>query len=125
MFSDKNLCELSEQFLNHIVKLLNIFSHVLDEIVPVLPQSKPSLPNLPSATNLSPLKRRKSDMGDKAKIISPMKTPEKDDKGEKRDTKLNSMGHFASIPHYMKIYELLKIAYNNYKVNYYLRLKIG
>lgn len=62
-------------------------------------------------------------MGDKTKIISPLKTPEKDDKGEKRDAKFNCMGHFASIPHYMKIYELLKIAYNNYKVNFYLKLK--
>lgn len=115
MFSDKNLSNLSEQFLCHIVKMLNIFSHIVDEVIPVLPQTK-TLPNLPSASNLSPLKRRKSDLGDKNKATSPIKSPEKDDKPEKKDFKLNSMGSFVHLSHYMKIHDLLKIAYANYKV---------
>lgn len=117
MFSDNSLSTLTEQFFVHILKLLNIFCHVLDEIVPTHPQSKPVLPHLPSATNLSPLKRRKSDLGEKAKSISIGKSIEKDEKSEKRTEsfKANLMGFFANSPHYLKIYELLKTAYTNYK----------
>lgn len=116
MFTDRNLSNVAETFLTHIVKLLNIFSHVMEDIIPTPPQVK-ALSNLPSASNLSPLKRRKSDLGDKAKVLSPVKSPEKDDKGEKKDVK-NSLGNFVNIPHYMKIYELIKVAYNNYKVSF-------
>lgn len=117
MLSDKNLSSVAESFLNHIVKLLNIFSHVIEEVIPTPPQVK-TLPNLPSASNLSPLKRRKSDLGDRGKVLSPVKSPEKEDRTEKKDIKTNSLGNFVNIPHYMKIYELVKVAYNNYKVMY-------
>lgn len=118
IFSDKTLVDLSEQFLNHIVKLLNIFAHVLDEVVPHLPQSKTVLPNLPAPSSLSPIKRRKSDLSEKSRILSQAKGTDKDDKSERKSdsVKVNSMGYFVSIPHYMKIYELLRTAYNNYKV---------
>lgn len=119
MFSDKNLSNLAEMFLTHVVKLLNIFSHILDEVTPIPPQAK-TLPNLPSASNLSPLKRRKSDLGEKTKVLSPIKSPEKEDKTEKKDVKVNSVGGFVNIPHYMKMYEITKVAYTNYKASYLL-----
>lgn len=120
IFSDKTLIELSEALLCHVMKLLNIFHHVLDEIIPALPQSKPVLPALPTASSLSPIKRRKSDL-DKSKLVSPGKLVESSDKSDKKGDgiKTNTMGYFANVPHYMKIYDLLKSAYSNYKVCYY------
>lgn len=104
------------------MKLLNIFHHVLDEIVPVAPPPPTKLGNLPTTaanTLSSPIKRRKSD-ADRGKLVSPgrlVETPEKSGKGETAAaTKANAMGYFANAPHYMKIYELLKSAYTNYKV---------
>ncbi|XP_017781525.1 PREDICTED: huntingtin [Nicrophorus vespilloides] len=111
LFADKTLAQMSEVFLVHVIKMLNIFSHIIDESVPNLPQNK--LPNLPSTSNLSPIKRKKSDLGEK-KILSPSKTPDKEDK--KVDSKVNAMGYFANSPHYMKFYDILKVAYNNYKI---------
>lgn len=115
IFTDKTLGELCEAFLTHIMKLLNIFHHVLDEITPVLPQNKPVLANLPTANSLSPIKRKKSDV-EKGKLVSPGKlveTPERKDNA----IKTNAMGYFANMPHYMKVYDLLKSAYTNYKVS--------
>lgn len=122
MFTDKTLSTLTEQFFIHILKLLNVFTHVIDEIVPTLPQNKPVLPNLPTPSTLSPIKRRKSDLGERSKTISPGKVPEKDDKSEKKNenTKSNLMGYFITTPHYLKIYELLRTSYTNYKVGFTL-----
>ncbi|KAK4875471.1 hypothetical protein RN001_011893 [Aquatica leii] len=119
MFHDTHLSNLIEQFFNHTLKLLNVFYHVIEEITPVQLQNKPVLPNLPTASTLSPIKRRKSDFGDKYKIISPGKSLDKEDKPEKKmeNVKLNVMGHFANVPHYLKIYELLKTAHSNYKTS--------
>ncbi|KAF5303786.1 hypothetical protein FQR65_LT08121 [Abscondita terminalis] len=118
MFHDIHLSNYIEQFFNHTLKLLNIFYHVIEEIAPIQIQ-KPVLPNLPTASTLSPIKRRKSDFGDKYKIITPGKNLDKEDKHERKmeNTKLNLMGYFASSSHYLKIYELLKTAYSNYKTS--------
>lgn len=123
MYSDVCLPDITEQFLIHIIRLLNVFSHVIDETTPVIPQSKPVLQNIPAASSLSPIKRRsKSDASDlKIKSVPIVKhTPDKEDKSERdrreRDSKSNAMGYFASSTHYMKLYEILRMAYTNYKV---------
>lgn len=118
MFSDKYLAELSETFLYHVLKLLSVFHHILDEVAPVLPQNKPVLPTLPTTSSLSPIKRKKSDL-DKSKMISPGKLIEKNDKAERKGegVKTNAAGYFANAPHYMKLYEILRTAYSNYKVS--------
>ncbi|XP_018571399.1 huntingtin [Anoplophora glabripennis] len=114
MFTNNTYCEISEQYLTHIIKLLNIFHHVLSEITPVNPQSKVVLPNLPTATSLSPLKRRKSDL-DK-KVLSGKF--EKDEKTEKKETsKLNSLGSFVTFPHYLKLFDMLRSSFMNYKIS--------
>lgn len=65
MYSDTCLQEITEQFLHHLIRLLNIFSHIIEETIPILPPNKPVLPNLPPASALSPIKRRsKSDASD-------------------------------------------------------------
>jgi huntingtin len=93
------------------MKLLNILHYVLDDMIPTQPQSKPVLANLSTS---SPIKRRKSDL-DK-KILSPIKTPERDDKDKKDNTRPNTIGTFVHLPHYLRIYDILRQAYTNYKV---------
>lgn len=111
MFANENFIDLSEQFLCHIVKLLNIFHHVLNDFLPVHPQAKAALPNLPLS---SPLKRRKSDL-DKRSLVA-TKT-DKDEKIDKRDgIKTVTMGTFSTSSHYLKIFDILKSAFINYKV---------
>ena len=39
-------------------RVLNVFSHVIDELIPGPPQIKTSLPSLPQAPSLSPMKRK-------------------------------------------------------------------
>lgn len=39
-------------------RVLNVFAHVIDELVPGPPQIKASLPSLPQAPSLSPIKRK-------------------------------------------------------------------
>lgn len=39
-------------------RLLNAFAHVIDEQTPCAPQLKASLPSLPNAPSLSPIKRK-------------------------------------------------------------------
>uniref|UniRef100_A0A1Y1K0T3 Huntingtin n=1 Tax=Photinus pyralis TaxID=7054 RepID=A0A1Y1K0T3_PHOPY len=116
MFTDEHLSNLTEQFFVHILKLLNIFYHVIEEISPHHVQSKPVLGNLPTST-LSPIKRRKSDLGEKYKSITQGRNADKEDKLDKKleNVKLNLMGQFANLPHYLKLYDLLKTSYSNYK----------
>ena len=38
--------------------MLNVFAHVIDELVPGPPQIKTGLPSLPQAPSLSPIKRK-------------------------------------------------------------------
>lgn len=114
MFSDDKFSKLTEHYLGHMMKLLNILHFILDESFPPNHlQSKPVLPNLVSS---SPIKRRKSDL-DK-RILSPMKIQEKEDK----DNKPNTISSFVHLPHYMKIYEILRAAYTNYKVQFIFHL---
>lgn len=73
IYHDHNFGLITEQLLNHVVKLLNIFTHVLDEVVPQNPSSKSTLPSLPNAPTLSPIKRKPKTEIEKTKLISPGK----------------------------------------------------
>jgi hypothetical protein len=52
------LSSCAELLLLHVVRTLNIFVHILEEVVPTVPTPKPSLPSLPTAPSLSPIKRK-------------------------------------------------------------------
>ncbi|CAH0556043.1 unnamed protein product [Brassicogethes aeneus] len=110
MFEHDYVTEKCELYFSHVIKLLNIFHHVINDLHPSVATSKTVLPSLPSASNLSPIKRRKSDLDKKMILLS-----EKDDKVEKSG-RLNVIAAFAHLPHYLKIYEVLKSSYTNYKV---------
>ncbi|XP_066998979.2 huntingtin [Anabrus simplex] len=123
ILKDKQLSSAAEQLLVHVVRTLNIFVHVLEESTPSIPTPKPSLPSLPTATSLSPIKRKSKNTADasgesRPRGVSPVKiASEKEDKPEeKRSSRGAAMGFFASSPHYMKIYDIVRSAYTNYKI---------
>ncbi|CAH1155948.1 unnamed protein product [Phaedon cochleariae] len=114
MFGNSPLRDVSESLLNHSIKMLSIFHHVLNDLVPAHPQAKAVLPSLPAPSALSPLKRRKSDLDKKA--IGGLKMDAREERGDKREVK-SSLGCFVQAPHYMRIYEMLKAAFSNYKMS--------
>lgn len=116
MFLSETFSQISEQCLTHAVKMLNVFHHVLNDLVPANQfQPKNVLSNLPTPGNLSPMKRRKSDL-DK-KILMTLKT-EKEDRTEKKDgARPNSvLINFSCCTRYIRIFDILKTAFVNYKV---------
>ncbi|XP_060528068.1 huntingtin [Cylas formicarius] len=108
MFSDKSFRSLCEQYLTFIMKLLNIFHHVINDITPVSIPNKTSLPHLPAPSTISPIKRRKSDLEKKQ---TQAKASEKDEK------KTCEIGSFVQSQHYMKIFENLRNSFANYKIS--------
>lgn len=115
MYTNDPLKSLSDQYLLHVIKLLNIFHHVINDIVPTAPQSKTVLPHLPSSGTMSPIKRRKND--DKKLPLGPARIViEKDEKIDKKDIKMTGIGCFAGSQHYMRVFEMLRSAFINYKV---------
>nr|CAH7759250.1 unnamed protein product [Callosobruchus chinensis] len=116
MFSSESFGNLSEAYLSHIVKLLNIFGHVVNELTPVPPQSKTMLSATAAASNLSPVKRRKSDL-DK-RMLTALRQ-DKEDRSERRDSLKGgtTLGSFVMSSHYMRIFEGLKGAFMNYKMS--------
>ncbi|XP_071090376.1 huntingtin-like isoform X1 [Haliotis cracherodii] len=125
--SDRLLVPMIEHLLSHVARVLNACAHVIDEQVPGPPQMKPSLPSLPNAPSLSPVKRKvKGDKesqggagaGQAGDAKSDKKTPQKDQKEpEKEKSKKDGLGIFYSLPQYMKVYEMLRGAYSNYKIS--------
>ncbi|XP_041368406.1 huntingtin-like isoform X2 [Gigantopelta aegis] len=124
--TDRQLAPLIDQLLHHVARLLNACSHVIDDQVPGPPQVKPSLPSLPNAPSLSPVKRRaKTDKDLQTGSSSPVpdsktdkKTPQKDSKENEKDKKKKEgLGLFYNLPQYTKMYEVLRGAYSNYKTS--------
>ncbi|VEN63698.1 unnamed protein product, partial [Callosobruchus maculatus] len=127
MFSSEPFGNLSEQYLCHVVKLLNIFGHVLNELTPAPPPSKTMLSGLPpaasaavTAANLSPVKRRKSDLD--RWMLTAASRQEKEDRsgGERRDSfkgATTTLGSFVTSSHYMRVFEGLRGAFANYKMS--------
>ena len=98
-FKDKQI----ELLLMHITRVLNIFVHIIDD-VQLQGSTKTTLPSLSSTQSLSP----------KKKIIPEPKLREKGERFGSLKFGKEQMGAFVSIPHYMKMYEILKAAHLNY-----------
>ncbi|GFS71535.1 huntingtin [Trichonephila clavipes] len=108
---------------HHLMKVLNIFTHVLEEQYPFPASSRSALPSLPNAPSLSPIKRKnkvKDESPTSSNIIkgSPSKGIEKSDvEKEKVSSKISgNIGQFHNSPLYMKLFEILKGAHGSYKV---------
>ena len=105
-YKDKRMYEHLELLLTHVVRVLNIFVHVIDDVQIMQPTSKSSLPSLPTVQSLSP----------KKKLIPEHKPKDKMDKFLNLRFGKEQMGVFHNISHYMKLYEILKAAHANYNV---------
>ena len=97
--SDSVLSEQAEMLLGHLLRLLSILHHVLEEQIPSLPSSKPSLPSLPNST-LSPIKKKSSEP---STPVSPPATEKTFSFKEEKKPR----GYFYGTPFYMKQYEFV------------------
>ncbi|KAL4231691.1 hypothetical protein ACF0H5_009269 [Mactra antiquata] len=125
--SNRLLVPLIDHLLTHVARILNAFAHVIDEQQPGPPQMKTTLPSLPTAPSLSPIKRKTKGDKDTGSAPStpnqdtktnPKTTPkDKEKETEKDKTKKDGLGTFYILPHYVKFYDMLKGAYSNYKIS--------
>ncbi|XP_055860312.1 huntingtin-like [Biomphalaria glabrata] len=124
--TDRFLVPMIEQLFVHTARLLNACTHAIEETTPGPPQIKPSLPSLPNAATLSPVRRKMK--GEKETNVpgpsgspdpkSAQKTPGKESKeGDKDKTRKDGVGSFFNIPQYMKLFEVLKGSYSNFKTS--------
>lgn len=139
---DPSLSRVVEKLLGHLIRLLNMFTLVIEEQVPVH-QTKSSLPSLPNASNLSPMKRNKSKGKDdqtsgtlhgpslssfKGSPHRQVPHDHKNSESMEKDKLLGSAKIFILQPLYSKLFDLLKATHSSYKVwffNFLFSLNYG
>lgn len=120
---DRSMVGLVDQLFIHLLKAINICSHVIDDVPPG-PVVKTTLPSLTNPPSLSPIRRKgkeRESVEQTAVPLSPKKasdtTPASrpaDASGPAQTSK--SLGSFYHLPSYLKLYDVLKATYANYKV---------
>ncbi|XP_054721499.1 huntingtin-like [Uloborus diversus] len=116
---------LIEKVFLHLMRLLNIFTHVVEEQYPISIANRPALPSLPNAPSLSPIKRKNKmkeetlPSGINSIKGSPSKVIDKTDSEKERSgNKIpDAFGQFHTFPLYMKLFEILQGAYGSYKIS--------
>ncbi|XP_013766969.1 huntingtin [Pundamilia nyererei] len=122
--SERSLVVMVEQLFSHLLKVLNICAHVLDDTPPG-PAMKATLPSLSNTPSLSPIRRK----GKEKEVADPSATPMSPKKGSEANTgrptdstgsttvnKSTTFGNFYHLPPYLKLYDVLKATHANYKV---------
>ncbi|XP_039546237.1 huntingtin isoform X5 [Pimephales promelas] len=122
--NDRSLVVMVEQLFSHLLKILNICAHVLDDTPPG-PAVKATLPSLANTPSLSPIRRK----GKEKDMTEPSNTPMSPKKGGETNTgravdstgiaavnKSTTMGSFYHLPPYLKLYDALRATHTNYKV---------
>nr|XP_023405447.1 huntingtin isoform X4 [Loxodonta africana] len=122
---DRTLVPMVEQLFSHLLKVINICAHVLDDVAPG-PAVKAALPSLTNPTSLSPIRRKgkEKEAGEQASVpLSPKKGTEAGAASRQADTsgpvttsKSSSLGSFYHLPSYLKLHDVLKATHANYKV---------
>uniref|UniRef100_A0A8D2AD17 Huntingtin n=1 Tax=Sus scrofa TaxID=9823 RepID=A0A8D2AD17_PIG len=122
---DRSLVPMVEQLFSHLLKVLNICAHVLDDVAPG-PAVKAALPSLANPPSLSPIRRKgkEKEPGEQASVpVSPKKGGEASPAARQSDTsgpvaanKSSSLGSFCHLPSYLKLHDVLKATHANYKV---------
>ncbi|XP_061888954.1 huntingtin isoform X3 [Entelurus aequoreus] len=122
--SERSLVALVDQLFSHLLKVLNICTHVLDDTPPG-PAVKATLPSLSNTASLSPIRRKgkEKEASDPNTLpLSPKKINEINS-GRAIDStsgtavnKSNTLGSFYHLPPYLKLYDVLKATHANYKV---------
>uniref|UniRef100_A0A3Q3WBD7 Uncharacterized protein n=1 Tax=Mola mola TaxID=94237 RepID=A0A3Q3WBD7_MOLML len=122
--SERTLVVMVEQLFSHLLKILNICAHVLDDTPPG-PAVKATLPSLTNTPSLSPIRRK----GKEKEAAEPSAAPLSPKKGNEANTgrpadstgstainKSITLGSFYHLPPYLKLYDVLKATHANYKV---------
>ncbi|KAM4854776.1 huntingtin [Thomomys bottae] len=122
---DRTLVPMVEQLFCHLLKVINICAHVLDDVTPG-PAIKAALPSLTNPPSLSPIRRKgkEKEPGEQASVpLSPKKGNEasavsrqSDSSGPVTASKSSSMGSFYHLPSYLRLHDVLKATHANYKV---------
>uniref|UniRef100_A0A8D3BJV3 Huntingtin n=1 Tax=Scophthalmus maximus TaxID=52904 RepID=A0A8D3BJV3_SCOMX len=123
--SERSLVAMVEQLFSHLLKVLNICAHVMDDTPPG-PAVKATLPSLSNTPSLSPIRRKgkeKEAAEPSAAPMSPKKSNEINAAGRPADStgsaginKSTTLGSFYHLPPYLKLYDVLKATHANYKV---------
>uniref|UniRef100_H3C3K9 Huntingtin n=1 Tax=Tetraodon nigroviridis TaxID=99883 RepID=H3C3K9_TETNG len=124
--SDRAFVAMVEQLFSHLLKVLNICAHVLDDTPPG-PPVKATLPSLTTTPSLSPIRRKgkeKDAVDSSAAPLSPKKSSEAntvlgrptDSAGSTAINKSTTLGSFYHLPPYLKLYDVLKATHANFKV---------
>uniref|UniRef100_A0AAQ5Z840 Huntingtin n=1 Tax=Amphiprion ocellaris TaxID=80972 RepID=A0AAQ5Z840_AMPOC len=122
--SERSLVAMLEQLFSHLLKVLNICAHVLDDTPPG-PAVKAALPSLSNTPSLSPIRRKgkeKEAAEPSAAPMSPKKSNEvntgrpADSAGSTAVNKSTTLGSFYHLPPYLKLYDVLKATHANYRV---------
>uniref|UniRef100_A0A8C7ABF9 Huntingtin n=1 Tax=Neovison vison TaxID=452646 RepID=A0A8C7ABF9_NEOVI len=114
---DRTLVPMVEQLFSHLLKVINICAHVLDDVAPG-PAIKAALPSLTNPPSLSPIRRKgkEKEPGEPASVpLSPKKGSE-GTAGSFTTNKSSSLGSFCHLPSYLKLHDVLKATHANYKV---------
>ncbi|KAM4604138.1 huntingtin isoform 2-T2 [Polymixia lowei] len=122
--SERSLVAMVEQLFSHLLKILNICAHVLDDTPPG-PAVKATLPSLANTPSLSPIRRK----GKEKEAAEPSAAPMSPKKSNEANTgrpgdgtastvvnKSTTLGSFYHLPPYLKLYDVLKATHANYKV---------
>ncbi|XP_070712463.1 huntingtin isoform X4 [Pempheris klunzingeri] len=122
--SERSLVVMVEQLFSHLLKVLNICAHVLDDTPPG-PAVKATLPSLGNTPSLSPIRRKGKEKEAAEPSVAPM-SPKKsnevntgrpaDSTGSTAVNKSTTIGSFYHLPPYLKLYDVLKATHANYKV---------
>ncbi|NWV40936.1 HD protein, partial [Grantiella picta] len=123
--ADRTLVTLVEQLFSHLLKVINICAHVMDDVTPG-PAVKAALPSLTNPPSLSPIRRKgkERESVEQASVpMSPKKSGEASPASRQTDatgpvptSKSSSVGSFYHLPSYLKLYDVLKATHANYKV---------
>ncbi|XP_006875391.1 PREDICTED: huntingtin [Chrysochloris asiatica] len=122
---DRTLVLMVDQLFSHLLKVINICAHVLDDVAPG-PAGKAALPSLTNPPSLSPIRRKGKDKeaGEQASVPSSPKkgveaapaSKQSDTSGPVTTSKSSSLGSFYHLPSYLKLHDVLKATHANYKV---------
>ncbi|XP_052537757.1 huntingtin isoform X1 [Tympanuchus pallidicinctus] len=123
--ADRTLVTLVEQLFSHLLKIINICAHVMDDVAPG-PAVKTALPSLTNPPSLSPIRRKGKEKEPVEQVSVPMSpkkggetspaTRQTDASVPATTSKSSSVGSFYHLPSYLKLYDVLKATHANYKV---------
>ncbi|XP_043203807.1 huntingtin-like [Amphibalanus amphitrite] len=128
--------DLLEPLVTHVMRVMNIYSHLVGDTQPTTPQNKSSLPSFPTASSLSPIKKRSTPERSKsatsttttstAASSTPAPAPasaasdragsqEREEKEADKKVR-QAVGFFMSSSEYQKLYSMLKTIYETFKI---------